>query len=134
MDKVTPEIRSAIMSRIRGKNTRPELIIRSLIHRLGFRFRLHRKDLPGTPDLVFPAKQKVIFVHGCFWHWHQKCDSFRASKSRVDFWQAKLARNRRRDASNKQALEELGWEVLTVWECQLRDTDSLKTQLQQFLD
>ncbi|MBW4027270.1 MAG: DNA mismatch endonuclease Vsr [Acidobacteria bacterium] len=133
MGKITPEVRSAIMSRIRGKNTRPELIVRSLIHRLGFRFRLHRKDLPGTPDLVFPAKQKVIFVNGCFWHWHQQCKSFRASKTRVDFWKEKLTRNRRRDASNRRALEKLGWEVLTIWECQLCDSDALSEEIQRFL-
>src|SRR5271163_4386487 len=119
VDKLSAERRSANMRKIRSKNTAPELILRSLVHRLGYRFRLHRKDLPGKPDLVFPARRKVIFVHGCFWHQHPGCREGRVPGSRRDYWEPKLLRNQQRDATAKTALEERGWDVLTVWECEL---------------
>lgn len=109
------------MSRIRGKDTAPELIVRSVLHRLGFRFRLHRRDLPGSPDLVFLSLKKAIFVHGCFWHSHDCIRGRMRPKSNVDFWSAKLDRNARRDIANIAELEALGWRSETVWECELAD-------------
>ncbi len=121
------------MSKIRGTNTKPEILVRSLIHRLGYRFRLHRKELPGTPDLVFPGRRKVIFVNGCFWHWHQNCPEFRAPESRVEYWSAKFARNRRRDVENVRRLKNLGWRTLTIWECQLKRPERLEAKIIRFL-
>ena len=108
------------MSGIRSKNTRPELVVRSFLHRKGFRFRLHRKDLPGTPDLVLPKYRTVIFVHGCFWHGHD-CRYFRLPKTRTDFWDEKISGNRARDAKNRELLLHSGWNVLEVYECEIRD-------------
>ncbi|WSH00292.1 DNA mismatch endonuclease Vsr [Rhizobium ruizarguesonis] len=109
------------MSRIRGKDSKPELVVRRLIHAMGFRYRLHRKDLPGTPDLVFGNRKKVISVHGCFWHRHgdSSCKLARLPRSRLDFWLPKLERNARRDAENSARLEALGWDEMIVWECQV---------------
>lgn len=107
------------MSGIRGKNTKPELTIRSALHRMGFRFRLHRKDLPGRPDLVFPRYHAVLFVHGCFWHGHD-CNLFRWPSSQQDFWHKKIMGNRERDRRQHTALAEAGWRVATVWECALK--------------
>lgn len=121
-DNLTPEQRSVRMSRIRAKDTTPELAVRKALHRLGFRFRLHRSDLPGSPDLVFPSRRKVVLVHGCFWHWHPDpcCPIAKVPKSRQDFWIGKLTRNRERDERTLASLEGLGWSPVTVWECQLR--------------
>lgn len=105
------------MSGIRGKDTKPELIVRSLLHSSGFRFRLHRNDLPGKPDLVLPKYQTVIFVNGCYWHGHEDCHLYRPPKSREQFWSEKIAANRERDSRNHYALEKAGWNVLVVWEC-----------------
>jgi DNA mismatch endonuclease, patch repair protein len=121
------------MARIGGKNTAPELIVRQLLHAFGFRFRLHRRDLPGTPDIVFPARRKVIFINGCFWHAHG-CRIGRPPKSRPEFWLPKLEKNRSKDKQNRRALRRLGWEVLTVWQCQTKATDRLKTRLISFLE
>jgi len=118
-DTVTPATRSRMMAGIKGKNTRPELIIRSALHRRGFRFRLHRKDLPGKPDLVFAGRGAVIFVHGCFWHGHD-CHLFRWPKSREEFWRDKIGRNIERDRRQYQALTEAGWRIGTVQECALK--------------
>lgn len=121
-DRMSPERRSWLMSRIKGKDTLPEIAVRRLAHCLGFRFRLHRRDLPGTPDLVFPRLGKAILVHGCFWHHHQdpRCRNAVLPKTRQEWWRAKLSANVDRDARNRKALEELGWEVLTLWECDIR--------------
>ena len=118
-DTVTPATRSRMMAGIKGKNTRPELAIRSALHRRGFRFRLHRKDLPGKPDLVFAGRGAVIFVHGCFWHGHD-CHLFRWPKSREEFWRDKIGRNIERDRRQYQALTEAGWRIGTVRECALK--------------
>ena len=118
-DTVTPATRSQMMAGIKGKNTRPELAIRSALHRRGFRFRLHRKDLPGRPDLVFAGRGAVIFVHGCFWHGHD-CHLFRWPKSREDFWRDKIIKNNERDRQQRKALAEAGWRIGTVWECALK--------------
>ncbi len=117
-DHVTAAVRSRIMASIKCKDTKPELAIRSILHGRGFRFRLHRGDLPGKPDLVFPRHDAVIFVHGCFWHGHD-CHLFRMPKSRQDFWQGKISRNSERDAAQQRMLAEGGWRVGTVWECAL---------------
>lgn len=130
--EVSPLV-SARMGRIKGKDTGPEMIVRRLVHSLGFRFRLHRRDLPGAPDLVFPARRKVIFVHGCYWHRHSCAVGQRAVRTRSEFWQLKFHRNVVRDRSNQNALQRLGWAVLVVWECELRDLSALAEQVCNFL-
>jgi len=132
-DTLTPEQRSKLMSRIRGRDTSPEMTIRRLVHSMGYRYRLHRRDLPGTPDLVFGPRRKVIFVHGCFWHLHQGCPLARRPKSRTDYWWPKLEANRQRDKRNQQALEDLGWKVLVIWECEIKKGVSLAERIQDFL-
>lgn len=120
------------MSRIRSKDTKPELTVRRLVHSLGYRYRLHVADLPGKPDLVFPSRRCVIFVHGCFWHRHKGCQRCRLPKSRLDFWKPKLEANKRRDVTNKRGLTQLGWRYLVVWECQVKD-DNLTNKIVEFL-
>ena len=120
MDVVDKETRSRMMSGIQGKNTKPELVIRSLLHKDGFRFRIHAKDLPGKPDLVFRKYNAVIFIHGCFWHRHD-CKYFKLPKSRVDFCKEKLNKNHRNDEENLEKLAETGWRVCIVWECAIRE-------------
>ena len=122
-DTLTQQERSERMSRIRGKDSASEMRLRRLIHGMGFRYRLHVKTLPGTPDLVFPARKAVIFMHGCFWHRHQGCRLARMPKSRIAFWREKLEANRRRDEENMSLLNELGWRVLVIWECQMKEKD-----------
>lgn len=136
MDTLNSAARSERMSRVRAKNTSPELTVRRLVHRLGYRFRLHRRDLPGTPDLAFPGRRKVIFVHGCFWHRHPDpdCKLARMPKSRQEFWGPKLEGNRARDLRKEAAVKEAGWGVMTVWECELRDLTSLENRIRTFLD
>jgi DNA mismatch endonuclease (patch repair protein) len=133
MDKLSVERRSDNMRRIRSTDTNPELTLRRLIHKLGYRFRLHRKDLPGRPDIVFPGLRKVIFVHGCFWHQHSGCREGRIPASRIDYWASKLTRNQSRDAANRTLLEEQGWTVLVVWECELKDVSGVRKSVSQFL-
>lgn len=118
VDSLTPEQRSERMSRIRGSDTGPELLVRRYLHALGFRYRLHARDLPGRPDLVLPKHGAVVFVHGCFWHAHS-CQKGRIPRTRSKFWQEKFAYNQARDSRNVRALRRLGWRVLTVWECSL---------------
>ncbi|HBA70790.1 MAG: very short patch repair endonuclease [Geobacteraceae bacterium GWC2_55_20] len=117
------------MSRIKGRNTKPELAVRSLLHRMGYRFRLHRADLPGKPDIVLSRYRTVIFVHGCFWHRHKDCRFAYTPKSRTEFWLKKLESNVIRDIQVKSDLELLGWRVITLWECELRDMDQLAARL-----
>ncbi len=116
-DIVSPEKRSEMMSGIRGKDTKPEIVVRRLLHRLGYRFRLHRKDLPGRPDIVLPKWRTVIFVNGCYWHGHEDCHLFRTPKTRTEFWINKIESNQARDQRNYCALGEAGWRVLIIWEC-----------------
>lgn len=118
-DTVSSAVRSRMMAAVKGKNTKPELAVRSALHRCGFRFRLHRRDLPGRPDLVFAGRSAVIFVHGCFWHGHD-CHLFRWPKSREDFWRDKIEKNIERDRQQREALAEAGWRIGTVWECALK--------------
>ena len=127
------EHRSAVMRAVKGKNTTPELLVRRLAHSLGYRFRLHRRDLPGKPDLVFPARRKAIFVHGCFWHGHDCARGARVPKQNRDYWVAKIERNHRRDEANLRALEAQGWQVMTLWECELKDEASLRARIVDFL-
>jgi DNA mismatch endonuclease (patch repair protein) len=131
MDTVDKVTRSKIMSRIRGKNTAPEKLVRSIAHRLGYRFRLHRKDLPGSPDLVFPRHRKIILVHGCFWHGH-KCKSL--PKSNVEFWSDKIAANKARDRKVVRALRRAGWKVLVLWECRTRDAERIEKKIAEFMN
>jgi len=128
-DIVTAEHRSKIMSMIKGKNTKPEMVVRSVCHEMGLRYRLHRKDLPGKPDLVFPKHRLCIFVHGCFWHRHPGCKYAYTPKSRLDFWLPKLARNVERDLAAQQALQALGWRVAIVWECHTKDREFLRNEI-----
>ena len=123
VDRLSREHRSWNMSRIRGKDTGPEKQVRSALHRAGYRFRLHRSDLPGRPDIVLPKYRTVVFVHGCFWHRHRGCRFAYTPKSRVNFWNRKLQSNVERDQRNMQALRRLGWRVVTVWECEAARTD-----------
>jgi DNA mismatch endonuclease (patch repair protein) len=134
MDTLTPAERSAIMARVRGKNTRPELAVRRLAHGMGYRYRLHRRDLPGAPDLVFRSRRKVVFVHGCFWHRHPRCPNTRTPKSRVAFWTTKLTGNRKRDLANLRRLASTGWRALVIWECELRHPDDVRRRLRAFLE
>ena len=120
MDKLDADQRSALMSRIRGKDTNPELVVRRLVHSLGYRYRLHVRRLPGSPDLVFSSRRKIIFIHGCFWHGHTGCKYFIISKTRTDWWLAKINRNRKKDMKSERNLQQIGWKVLTVWECDLK--------------
>jgi DNA mismatch endonuclease (patch repair protein) len=127
--QLDPERRSALMARIRGKNTKPELVVRRLIHGLGYRYRLHRRDLPGTPDLIFPRYRAAVFVHGCFWHGHQGCRRATLPATRTEYWNAKIERNKARDWRAVAELEAAGWRVLTVLECSLIDTSALSQML-----
>lgn len=130
VDNRTVESRSALMSRIGPRNTAPERIVRRLLHGLGYRFRLHRKDLSGTPDIVLPGRRTAIFVHGCFWHAHG-CKIGRPPRSRLEFWGPKLARTKTRDRAAVAALESQGWTVLTVWQCETKDPAALGARLMQ---
>ena len=135
-DTLSPSQRSERMSRIHSKDTGPEMTVRRMVHAMGFRYRLHQSHLPGSPDLVFPARKKIIFIHGCFWHRHAKakrCPLTRLPKSRLDFWLPKLEKNRIRDDQNRRRLRAAGWRVLTLWECQLRKTDLVRLRVVTFL-
>ena len=134
-DTLTPKQRSERMSRVRGADTKPEMRVRRVVHGMGYRYRLHRRNLPGTPDLVFAPRRKVIFVHGCYWHRHPdpKCPLARLPKSRLEFWLPKLEGNRRRDGLNQAKLRKMGWEILVIWECQLRSQASLQGRIAKFL-
>lgn len=130
-DRISREHRSWNMSRIRGENTRPERVVRSLLHRMGYRFRLHRRDLPGTPDIVLPKYRTVVFVHGCYWHRHVGCKYAYTPKSRVEFWETKFSQNVKRDVQVRSELETLGWNIVIVWECELRDSEALVERLRR---
>ena len=133
VDSLTRRQRSELMSRIRSKDTVPELVVRRLVHGMGYRYRLHAKDLPGRPDLVFRPRRKAIFVHGCFWHRHEGCSRSRIPTTRSDFWRTKLNGNARRDQRNEVALDEMGWRILVVWECETKDLDQLGEVVRRFL-
>jgi DNA mismatch endonuclease (patch repair protein) len=132
-DHLTPAERSSLMSRIRGRDTGPERLVRSIVHGLGYRFRLQRRDLPGRPDLVLPRLRVAIFVHGCFWHRHPRCRLATTPTTRRGFWQAKFDRNVERDRRVAAALRRRGWSVITVWECQLRHPERVRARLARLL-
>ena len=133
MDVVSPSKRSTMMSNIRSKDTKPEIFVRQLLHRLGYRFRLHRKDLPGRPDIVLPKYRAVILIHGCFWHGHE-CKIASKPKSNTGYWLPKIEKNRMRDKLNVAALDELGWRVLILRECEIRKQLGLNERIENFLD
>jgi len=132
-DRLSPTQRSAHMARIRRANTQPELLLRRLLHRLGYRFRLQLADVPGRPDVAFTARKKAIYVHGCFWHAHEGCSASRIPKTRPAFWAAKFQRNRERDKRLLEAAQSLGWRCLVVWECEIGKDLSLPRRLRTFL-
>ena len=133
MDILSRAERSARMSLIRSRDTKPEMIVRRLVHGMGYRYRLHRKNLPGRPDLTFASKRAVIFVHGCFWHLHRGCRNNRPPKSRLAYWRPKLERNAERDRQARLQLRRMGWRCLIVWECELVNAAKLAQRLQRFL-
>jgi DNA mismatch endonuclease (patch repair protein) len=132
-DVYDPAKRSAVMRRVKGRDTTPEMTVRRALTRLGARYRLHRKDLPGTPDIVLPGRRLVLFVHGCFWHGHDCARGARTPKQNRDYWVGKVGRNRVRDEKSRAALAELGWRVETFWECDLRDAAALRARLERLL-
>lgn len=133
MDTRTPEERKHIMQSVKSKKTGPEMALRRMFHAKGYRYRLHRKDLPGRPDIVFASKRKVIFVHGCFWHGHQ-CSKGKLPKSKLNYWRPKIEQNKARDARNVANLEVAGWQVLVVWQCEIVDEQELWPRLQEFVE
>ena len=134
MDVFTKEKRSRIMSKVKGKDTKPERLVRSLLHGMGYRFRLHRRNLPGNPDIVLPKHRKVIFVHGCFWHGHEECSRSKRPASNQKFWDEKLNKNIQRDKNNILTLRNMDWTPLIIWTCEVKDIVSLKLKLQNFLE
>jgi DNA mismatch endonuclease (patch repair protein) len=134
-DPLSKAERSERMSRVRSRDTKPEMVVRRLLHRMGFRYRLHDRRLPGAPDLVFGPRRKAIFIHGCFWHRHSdpSCKLARLPKSRLDFWRPKLDANRARDIRIQSELDQMGWQYLVVWECELRHREQLENKLLAFL-
>lgn len=134
-DRIDAAARSRNMSRIRSKGMKPEMAVRRIAHRLGYRFRLHRKDLPGTPDLVFPSRRKIVFVHGCFWHQHPdpSCKAAHTPRSNEAYWIPKLTRNAARDHHAREELERMGWQVLEIWECETKKPDRLAAAIRSFL-
>ncbi|WP_020180625.1 very short patch repair endonuclease [Methylopila sp. M107] len=130
---MTDPARSAVMRAVKSRDTGPEMLVRRVAHALGFRFRLHRTDLPGSPDLVFPRAKTAVFVHGCFWHGHDCPRGARVPKTNVDYWRAKIGRNVARDARVRGELEAAGWRTLTLWECELKDRDGLEARLRDAL-
>jgi DNA mismatch endonuclease, patch repair protein len=133
VDIVAPDKRSYIMSRVRNKNTGPEMIVRSAAHGLGLRFRLHRRDLPGSPDLIFPKHHLALFVHGCFWHSHEGCKLSKTPKSNVEFWEDKFLKNVQRDKRNYKELRDLGWRVGIIWQCESKSKLDAENAIKKFL-
>jgi DNA mismatch endonuclease, patch repair protein len=133
MDRISPAQRSKLMASVRSTNTRPELAVRRVLHRLGYRFRLHSNDLPGKPDVILPKWRVAVLVHGCFWHHHRRCPKATLPKSHVLFWTRKLNDNRRRDRKVQRQLNNLGWRVCVVWECEVADIETLAEALDQFI-
>lgn len=134
MDVFDKEKRSWIMSRVKNRDTKPEIIVRSIVHRLGYRFRKNNSNLPGCPDIVLTRHRKVIFVHGCFWHGHKKCKRASRPTTNETFWDKKLDMNIVRDKLNSKTLKSLGWKMLTIWECQIKDRNQLLSKLEKFLN
>ena len=133
-DTISPKHRSWNMSRVRSKNTKPEIKIRSMLHAKGFRFRKNVKNLPGVPDIVLPKYKSIIFVHGCFWHQHKGCVKSHIPKSNVEFWTEKLGKNVVRDKKHNKELKQAGWRILTIWECEMKDLNKLERKLKKFFE
>jgi len=133
MDTVSAERRSWLMSLVKSKDTEPERFVRHIVSALGYRYRLHGRNLPGRPDLVFAGRRSAIFVHGCFWHQHENCIRSRRPKGHAAYWNAKLDRNLQRDCQNARELKRLGWRVLTIWECELKQPDAVSARITRFL-
>lgn len=133
-DVYNSEKRSEIMARVRATGSKPELIVRQVAHGLGYRFRLHRTDLPGKPDIVFPRHRRVILVHGCFWHGHKGCAKARRPVTNREFWDRKLSRNVERDSENAVVLRRIGWKVLVIWECETKDRECLAAKVSRFME
>ena len=134
MDKISREARSEVMRKVKNKNTRPELMIRRLLHGRGLRFRLHRSDLPGKPDIVFPKHNKILLVHGCFWHRHEQCKRATTPTDNADYWRLKFERNVARDREVIAALSQLGWSVRVVWECEIKDRQTVDGLIDEIVD
>jgi DNA mismatch endonuclease (patch repair protein) len=132
-DVFTKEKRSWIMSRVKGRDTKPEMLVRSFVHRMGYRFRIHRRDLPGNPDIVLPRHGKVIFVHGCFWHGHKPCPRSKRPATNKIFWNKKLDANIERDKRFRKGLRRMGWKLLVVWQCETHNPEKLFGKLERFL-
>ena len=133
MDVLTREQRRRCMSQVKGKDTKPEVLVRRLLHGMGYRFRLHAKDLPGRPDVVMPRHRKIVQVHGCFWHGHRGCRRATRPSTNVDFWSNKIEGNQRRDVRTRRKLRSMGWEVLVIWQCQTRDRQGVEKRLERFM-
>lgn len=133
-DPLSPSERSERMKLIRPKNTKVEMVARRLTHAMGYRYRLHSRALPGRPDMVFAARKKVIFVHGCFWHQHENCRQYRMPRSKLDFWLPKLEANKRRDIEVYRRINEAGWRCLIVWECELKNREAVSSKIKNFLE
>lgn len=134
MDVYGKRKRSEIMARVKGRDTKPELLVRSIVHSLGYRFRIYRRDLPGNPDITLPKHRKIIFVHGCFWHGHKRCTRAARPTTNIAFWRKKLDLNIERDKRNIRQLRKDGWRVFVVWQCQTRKPETLKRTLYKFLN
>jgi len=134
MDNLSSEQRSLQMSKVRCRDTGPELEVRRLMHSMGYRYRLHVKNLPGKPDIVFPGRGRIVFVNGCFWHLHGACKNMRWPKSRLEVWKPKLESNRKRDKTNQVLLLKLGWKVLVIWECELKNKPTLTEKILRFME
>lgn len=134
MDTVSKEKRSEIMRAVKSKNSRAEMSVRQMLHRAGYRYRLHVVGLPGKPDLVFPSRKKVVFIHGCFWHLHKNCRAVRIPSSNVEYWELKLKKNAERDKRHRKELIALGWKTFVVWECELKKPETAFIALTSFLD
>lgn len=133
VDKFSPAERSRIMSLVKGRDTSPEKLVRSILHKMGYRFRLHVKNLPGNPDIVLPKHRKIIFVHGCFWHGHKGCNRSKRPTTNVEFWDKKLSGNIQRDTKFRRKLKLMGWKVLVIWQCQTKNINKLQVKLENFL-
>lgn len=134
MDKLSKRQRSELMARVRNKNTKPEVLVRKLVHGLGYRYRLHKKELPGKPDLAFIGKRKVVFVHGCFWHGHNCKSGKNIPSTNQDYWINKLKNNKLRDTKNQRELKKAGWDYLIIWECELKDMKKVRIKIISFLE
>ena len=132
-DSLTPAQRSYTMSRVRSKDTKPEIEVRKIVHGMGYRYRLHRKDLPGKPDMTFPRLKKVIFINGCFWHGHTCKQGKKRAKTNKEYWKNKISGNKKRDIANHKKLKELGWDVLVIWECEIHDEESIRISIKKYL-